>query len=283
MDRGRRWCFTWFDAEEIPPEWNEEWMTYLVCGSESCPDTHRQHWQGYVETKTKMSLLQIKEKGGLWATCHLEKAKGSSEDNFKYCTKEGDQYLEYGEPMQAGRRTDLAALAAAVTAGQTTVDEVMVENPMAFHVYGRTLDRLQDLFLTRMSRGVWSPPQVQWFYGDPGTGKSRKAMEEALAMGLPVYRHTWDDNGWWDLYQGETLIIFDEFRAQIPFHQLLQWLDGYEIKVRRRGKAPISLMATHIWITSHTSPAANYPNLFENITQLTRRITRVTHFSADLM
>jgi len=279
MTQARRWAFTWFDPEGVPPEFDDSWMSYLVVGNEVCPDTGRQHWQGYVETKAKITVAGIKRKGGLWETVHLERAVASSQENFEYCTKGGDQYLEWGEPMQAGKRSDLFALGAAITAGEASVADVLVENPHAFHVYGRTLDRLEDLRWATMSRGAWAPPQVFWFYGGTGTGKSRTAMEEATALNVPVYRHTWDDNGWWDLYRGETAIIFDEFRAQVPFHQLLAWLDGYPINVKRRGRAPLPFMATHIWITSHTSPAVNYPNMLEDIKQLTRRITKIVHFS----
>lgn len=281
--QSRRWCFTWFDDEGVPPEY-EEWMSYIVMGSETCPETGRQHWQGYLETSKKITLTGIKSKGGQWATCHLEKAHGTLEDNFAYCTKEGDQYLEFGEPMEAGKRTDLYKLADAVVSGATTVSEILVENPLAYHVYGRTLEKLEDQRLLRQTRGAWAPPVVKWFWGETGAGKSRTAMEEAMALAngdaKMIYRHTWDDNGWWDRYQGEPFVIFDEFRCQVPFHQLLTWLDGYEVCVKRRARLPVPLMATHIWVTSSKHPKDCYDKekLGEDVGQLLRRLSGVTHF-----
>ena len=285
MERGRRWCFTWFDPESVPPEWDPTWMSYLIVGSENCPDTGRQHWQGYVESTTKVSLSTIKTKGGLWATCHLEKAQGTSEDNIKYCSKDG-QEITWGEPMQAGKRTDLAALASAVTAGTTTVAEILSENPAAYHTYGRTLEKLEDLRHCEVTRGEWEPPNVHWYWGETGCGKSRCAMIRAKKLieegrAKAVYRHTWDDNGWWDCYKGEDIVIFDEFRCQIPFHQLLTWLDGYEVRVKRRGRLPVPLMAKFIIITCTKEPENCYDKdkIGEDMNQLIRRITQVRKFN----
>lgn len=255
-------------------------MSYLLCGLESCPTTGLQHWQGYLETSRKTTIAGIKSHGGLWATCHLERAIADWEANYDYCTKEGDEYLEFGDPMQAGKRTDLKNLAAAVMEGTSSTSEILRENPHAFHLYGRTLDRLEDERLATTTRGLWAPPDVQWYWGKTGAGKSRKAMEAASALGVPLYRHSWDDKGWWDRYQLETSVILDEFRCQIPFHQLLTWLDGYQISVPRRGRKPLPLMATHIWITSSKHPRDCYDpeKIGEDVEQLLRRITKITEF-----
>nr|QKI28978.1 Rep [Forsythia suspensa CRESS virus]QKI28992.1 Rep [Trichosanthes kirilowii CRESS virus] len=279
--RSRRWCFTWFptEDEEVPPEFEETWMTYLITGRELCPTTGKVHWQGYLETGLKTTLTGIKSKGGLWEYCHLEKARGSSWDSQVYCTKDGD-YYEWGTPMQQGKRTDLAKLVGALVEGETSLEEILLEEPQAYHQYGRTLERVDDVRLLQSTRGEWAPPVVSWFWGDTGAGKSRTAMEQAKALNLPVYRHEWDDNGWWDTYRGEKVIIFDEFRGQVPFHTLLRWLDGYEFKVKRRGRMPQPFLGTHIFITSSKPPEDIYDRekLGEDTNQLLRRITHVVHF-----
>lgn len=277
----KRWTFTSFD--EVPPEWDPSWMGYLLCGREICPETGRQHWQGYLELLKKSTLTGLKARPQ-WESMHLEAAKGDFESNFEYCTKEGE-WLEDGEPMQQGKRTDLSALAQGILSGTLSVRDVLEENPHAYHVYGRTLDRLEDELQLTGGRGAWAPPNVRWYWGPTGLGKSRSAMQEALAISPMVYRHSWEDKGWWDRYRGEKAVILDEFRCQIPFHQLLTWLDGYEISMPRRGRPPRPFLATDIWITSSKHPRDCYDKekLGEDVSQLLRRITTVTEFVAPLM
>lgn len=108
--RYRHWTFTIFtkdcpsqDAPEVQGDgfwdpflvgFNEHSVRYVVAGLETCPDTGRVHWQGYISTHNPVGLATIK--GILdceWA--HMEQAKGSPLENRAYCTKEdtavGDQ------------------------------------------------------------------------------------------------------------------------------------------------------------------------------------------------
>lgn len=293
--QARRWLFTWYpvmadgegedEAAERPPIWDPEWMTYLVGGLETCPTTGRWHWQSYVEVKTRMTMQGLKnhlEDN----TVHVETALGTSDANLQYCTKTRPQdetpnmiWFEMGEPMQAGKRSDLAALGRGVLNGELTVDDVLSENPHAYHVYGRTLDRLQDLRDRSEQRGDWAPPNVRWYWGATGLGKSRSSFNEATALG-PVYRHNWADHGWFDMYRGEKVVIFDEFRGQMQFAQLLTLLDGYQTSVPRRNLPPRPWLAEHIFITSNKHPGDVYDaeKIGEAIDQLHRRISVVRHY-----
>jgi len=272
--QSRRWAATFFTEE--PPEWDPSWMSYLLCAREVCPETGREHWQSYLETVRKITLGGIKEKSG-WETCHLEIARGTSEENQQYCLKScQDQYLEWGAPFNPGVRRELPALVAAIQEGTMTVNEVVLEMPLIFHTYGRTLDRAEDAaLLDRAPRS--SPPEVFWFWGPTGTGKTRRVFEEID----PADHWIWtDDRGWWDTYRGQRDVVFDDFRGQVPFAFLLRLLDRYPVSVPRRSRAPMPFTATRIWITSCFRPELCYTSerVQDHVDQLLRRITRVIHF-----
>lgn len=273
--RGRRWCWTSFTPED-PPNWDESWCQYILWGHETCPETGRQHLQGYLETNKKMTWTAVKAALGQPAL-HLEKAIGSQEDNVVYCCKEGE-WVEFGTPIAQGQRGDLTALASEVFSGTASVADVLEDQPHAFHVYGRTLLAIEDLRLQRMTRGMWAPPTVTWIWGPTGTGKSRRAWEQASSDGLDqLYAHTTMDKGWWDLYQGQENVLLEDFRGCIPFNELLRLLDGYPVNVPRRGRAPVPFMAKRIWVTSSKAPDQIYTSdsVRENINQLLRRITEI--------
>jgi len=291
--RSRRWAFTWFDRDQAddlaPPEWEDNWMSYLICGWE-LTEEGKPHWQGYLETKTRTTLRSLKSKGKGWEKCHLEIAAADSDKNVDYCTKCGDQWLEWGTPMMQGKRTDLRALNRALLDGEISYQEILQENPHAIHTYGRTLMQSADLRSRETGRDeTTQPPEVHWFWGPPGAGKSYRAWREVWAArdrtGFGVYNRPPDDGRWWDTYGaktgiGEEIMIIDEFQ-KMDLRLLLRLIDRYPVDVARRGREPIPFRATMIWITSEHHPTHIYRNELESEEsgkQLLRRITNLVHF-----
>lgn len=86
------WCFTINDFLSTHTEYLHEhymeWADYVVFGEEIAPTTGMPHLQGYVQFKKRQRLTAIK-KIICFDKAHLEIAKGTPEENYKYCTKAG--------------------------------------------------------------------------------------------------------------------------------------------------------------------------------------------------
>lgn len=124
-----------------------------------------------------------------------------------------------------------------------------------------------------------SPPEIVWFWGDAGCGKSHTAHEEA---GPDAYTHSTMDSKWWDRYTGELNVIIDELRPKdIDMSHLLKMFDKYPMQVPQRGRAPMPWLAERIWVTSPLSPEEfyNQSTVVGQFEQLKRRLTRVVHFT----
>lgn len=107
LPRNRNFCFTSFKIEE--PKFLEN-MRYLAYGKEICPETKKEHWQGFVSYKNARDFSAvIKEFKG----DHVEIIKGTIKDNIKYCSKEG-KFTEHGELPISGKRNDLTEVAEAI-------------------------------------------------------------------------------------------------------------------------------------------------------------------------
>jgi len=65
------------------------------------------------------------------------------------------------------------------------------------------------------------------YYGPTGTGKSRKAWEEA---GLDAFPKDPRSKFWFG-YKGQKNVVLDEFRGGIDISHLLRWLDRYPCNV----------------------------------------------------
>lgn len=109
--QGTSWCFTWNnyddDALQHLREVSESVsVDYLVFGRENAPTTGTPHLQGYLRfnRRSRFGVVQA-----LLPQCHIVRANGSPQQNFEYCSKDGD-YTEYGtrpcSGQSQGRRSD---------------------------------------------------------------------------------------------------------------------------------------------------------------------------------
>lgn len=245
-------------------------FSYLVMGQEYTPTTNKMHVDGYYEYPCARKIGTENNK----FTKHfgngfgdLQQAKGSSGENFDYSSKDERNIYEYGEAAKQGVRKDLVSAQKDINNGKS-VDELAIEDPMLYHMYGRTLNKLEELrmrtlYRTTMTKGIW-------IHGPTGTGKSREAFKNFHPSTHYVVPN---DNGWWDGYCQQETVIINDFRGKIPYDELLQLVDRYPYSVKRRGREPMPFMSKTVLITSSLSPQEVYHNREANdsIEQLLRR------------
>lgn len=102
------WMFTaWNEPNPMKDE-----ISFMVYQKEKCPTTGKEHYQGYVEFKKKVTLRKIKT---IFRddTIHFDVRRGSQENAINYCSKEKSRIGEthyYGEQKNQGHRTDLDSM-----------------------------------------------------------------------------------------------------------------------------------------------------------------------------
>lgn len=244
---------------------------YIVIGEE-IGDSGTPHLQGYVEFKDPLTFTALKKRIG--KRCHVEPRKGTSSQASDYCKKDGN-FFENGEISSQGARADLNELKDSILNGSMTVDDITIDDPVKFHQYGRTLNKLEDLrmrkvFRTEMTVGIW-------YYGDTGVGKSHKALEGFTPDTHYMYPY---DNGWWDGYKQQDNVVINEFRGEIKYAKLLDLVDKWPTCVKRRNREPMPFVSKNIIITSskhpkevygYTNPESGEWVCDDNIDQLYRR------------
>lgn len=89
VEKGRKWCFTlnnWTDEEYnqliLDFGTKAQYILGKEMGEEGTP-----HIQGYLEFKNPISFSSMKKK---IPRAHLEKSRGSTRQNYDYCSKDGD-------------------------------------------------------------------------------------------------------------------------------------------------------------------------------------------------
>lgn len=263
--RSRKRCFRFtlnnYKEEDVEFYKNLE-CEYLVFGKEICPTTGTPHLQGYVRFTHPREVSSIQN----FLRGHILVADAGDFHNYNYCTKENREIFEKGKrPKGQGKRTDIELVKELVKT-DTPIKEIY-EQVSSFQAL-KFAEKGIQLF---GQKRTWKP-KVLWFWGPTGSGKTRTAIEmcpEAWISGRNLK--------WWEGYEGQTEVIFDDFRKDFcTFHELLRILDRYPYTVEVKGGSR-QLLAKYIIITCPKTPDLLYETK-EDIGQLIRRIDEIRFF-----
>lgn len=277
-------------------------MTYK---KEKCPQTGKAHYQLTCELKERMRIKAVQKHifGGL--KINIEKRKGTWAQAEAYCLKSetavpGTVPFQYGTPKVQGARTDKKPL-----------NEVLVD----VFMHGKPLYEIADESEVKLKTVACNERQVRFaqtlrmekmaaqgdrevtsyvLYGSTRVGKSLQAQHLAhtkyehliVASGEPYVMRKPDRAGgvWWFGYNGERIIIFEDFNGDwMPLNNLLGLMD--------RQRMPVSVKNGNGWLpsgemvmifTANTDPATWYPNEDEELRlALMARFTNLMEFRAS--
>lgn len=263
--RARAWCFTLnnYSDEEVE-ELRAVECEYMIAGDE-VGENETPHIQGYARWGTVKSFDQIKKMLG--ERCHLESARGSPQQNVDYCSKESVLF-ELGERPKMGRRSDLAAVRGVLE------DTGRIRDVVAVATSVQSI-RCAEILVKYVERTRDWQPEVFWFWGPTGSGKTRTAFAAAV--------DPWVSAGslrWFCGYDAHEDVILDDFRAEhCSFTFLLRLLDRYAFRVETKGGSR-QFLAKRVWITSPYAPD-KMPWGAEDVNQLVRRLAEIREFTAE--
>ena len=268
--RGARkchWCFTSY--MDTIPHVDLKVVRYITYQWEVCPETKRDHLQGYVEFFDAKRIGQVKT---IIGECHLEPRRGSRTAARDYCHKLGSRRDFDREPFEAGiwrvdvnRKRKLVDILHA----KISLNELIEESPEIYVRYHRGLHRLFSKRQKKLAK-VFRNVEVEVLIGKTGTGKTRRATAGDDWFILPNS----SDRLWFDGYDGEKTLILDDFYGGIKYSVLLRILDGHSYLAPVKG-SHVWAQWTKVIITSN----AEVPSWYKaGLTPaLERRITAIIH------
>lgn len=235
--RSRFWCFTSYDVATEPLSEHRDKCSYIVWGREICPSTNRQHLQGFVAFRTRTKFSTIKR----WLPgAHIEKCKGTPDENARYCKKDGD-FKEFG--VLPKDTTSGGPFARALQlARENKLHEVEQTQPGIFLRYKNTLESLITFRTSEMNNSCGI-----WIYGPPRCGKDF-AVHQSPSLYVKAL------NKWWDGYKGEEdVLISDVDKESKWLGQFLKiWADRYKFRAEIKG-GTMYIRPKRIYVTSNYS------------------------------
>jgi len=216
---------------------------YAILGKETGDESKILHLQGYASMLKVYRLKGIKKLVGNRA--YLEPAKGTEQDNFDYCSKQGD-YIEIGKRSDQGKRNDLLEIAKLIKDG-ATLEEVAEIAPATYIRNYRGIAHYQTLHIPHYQhdtvRGIW-------LHGPPGVGKTHHARLFAETKGDVFVKA---QNKWFDGYKGEPVILLDDLDTPLLGHYLKIWADKWSCNGEVKG-GTTKLRHRYFIVTSNYTP-----------------------------
>lgn len=249
---------TWFLSHlgELIEQGLLEWA---IVGHERAPSTGSEHLQCYLVMAQRMRLATMKST--VSATCHWEPAKGTHEQNFVYCSKEGKTselgtrppFLTPGQREQ--NRWTAARQAAAADRLNDVDDQIFVthhRNIVAIRNESRAVPAMLPVHGTALKT------RFKWVYGTPGAGKTKYCWDYFDAENEIPYLKGY--NKWWCNFHGQKHTLMDDIPGDAT------WLVGF-IKIWCQERpfssetkgGTVMIRPQYIWFTSNYHPDAIFP------------------------
>lgn len=200
----------------------KEKCKYGIMGLETCPKTGRKHLQGFMSLckSQRPSYLKKFDKN-----FHFEKMykKSSALHNKEYCSKE-NVIIEYGNinAVFQGARSDLKQK----LENYESAKELCLDDPDTYCRY-RTgiLDYYKYKDETLLNN--YKPVEVTYIWGETAVGKTKGIFEKHGPENVCKINCCARENIVFDNYKGQEVLLFDEFRGNLPLSCMLDYLDNY--------------------------------------------------------
>lgn len=264
-------------------------ICYWCMADEIGANEHTPHTHLFINlspSNCRFSTLKSKFPGA-----HIEKVVGTSAENRAYILKDGkwkdtekgttsipDSFEEFGEcpDEHQGKSREADKILELLKDGANNM-EIIDAVPSAFKVIDK-VERTRSIMRDAQFANCWRDLEVTYIYGATGSGKTRSVMD---AYGYQNCYRVTDYKHPFDTYDGQDVIIFEEFRGGLKHGDMLNYLDGYPLLLPCR-YFNRQACYTKVFIITNVSPDYQYSNVdSESRRAFFRRITKIVVFRGD--
>lgn len=217
--------------------------TDYFCMGDEVGENGTFHTHVYVQFKSPIRFKTLSKR---FPVAHIDPARGSAQENIEYLKKEGkwagtsksnttvpDSFEEVGTlPLEAASANEeKIQLQALIKDGKTTKE--IVEEMPKFSLKTKSIDELRQCLNTEKYKKEFRKVNVTYLYGETGVGKTYHVMKKHGPENICRIT-SYNNDRIFDSYQGQSVLVFEEFDSQIPLSSLLTYLDIYPVELPAR-------------------------------------------------
>lgn len=240
-------------------------MTYWCMADEIGLEDKTPHTHIFINlspSNCRFSTLKNK-----FPSAHIEKALGTSAQNRDYVAKTGKwesdsksdtrvegSFEEWGDLPEEhqGKSSEALRILELVKDGATNL-EIVDAVPGAIKILDK-VERTRSMYRDVQFASSWREMEVTYIFGKTGLGKTRSIMDKygyVNCYRVTDYKHPFDT------YDGQDVIIFEEFRGSLKLADMLNYLDGYPLLLPCRYFNRQACF-TKVFICTNWSPDVQY-------------------------
>lgn len=310
MAQSRKWLITinnpiehGFDHARIKAAVNDlPALLYWCMCDEKGDECETLHTHVYFVCENGLTHTQVDAR---FPSFHRDIARGKSSENRAYVLKDGpkfnkqsdgsysykdtgghlhevvnfsDTFEEGGEmPVERqGKSRDADIIVGMIKDGAT--NEEIVNTVASAYRDLEKVERVRSMYRDAMFKNSWRDLEVTYIFGKTGSGKTRGVMD---AYGYENCYRVTDYKHPFDTYDGQDVLIFEEFRGSLKHGDMLNYLDGYPLLLPCRYFNRQACF-TKVFIITNIPPDAQYSNVdMESRNAFFRRIDKVVEYKAD--
>lgn len=260
------------------------------------------HTHVYVVCQEAVSHTQLDAR---FPSFHRDIARGKSAENRAYVLKDGakfnkqpdgsysykdtgghlheginfsDTFEEGGElpDERQGKSRDADKIVELIKAGASNED--IVDTVASAYRDLEKVERVRSMYRDAQFKSCWRNLEVTYIFGKPGSGKTRSVMDKygyENCYRVTDYKHPFDT------YDGQDVIIFEEFRSGLKHGDMLNYLDGYPLLLPCRYFNRQACF-TKVFIITNIPPDEQYMNIDRETRQaFFRRINKVREYQSN--
>ena len=189
-------------------------LYWCMCDEEGdeC-ETYHTHIYFVLRTATRHTVVDNR-----FPNIHREIVRGTSADNRAYVLKDGEKYQK--QPDGSYDYTDTSGKQHKGKNYSDTFEE-WGEMPQEHQGKSKDVERIYSIFADS-----WRDLTVTYICGTTGVGKTRSVMDKfgyRNCYRVTDYKHPFDT------YDGQDVLILEEYRSQFKIADILNYLDGYPL------------------------------------------------------
>lgn len=260
-------------------------MRYLCTSDEVGVNEHTPHTHFFVVYENAKLFSTMKK---AIPEAHWDSCRGTPMQNREYVFKTGrwkntekgttsipGTQEEYGEipaeKYESSSKPELAFLYTLIKEGKTDA-EILEDYPE--YMFDIThIGRCRLILRQEEYKETYRNLEVTYIFGATGTGKTRGVMEGHGYSN--VYRVT-DYLHPFDTYEGQDVLLLEEYNSSFCIHDVLNYLDGYPTKLPARYYDKIACY-TKVYITTNTALEKQYPGIQEEHSETWNAFLRRIH------
>ena len=205
-----------------------DFVEYFCFKYEKGEKTGLLHLQGFMRYNKPLDMKTVHK---IYPTIHLDPSYGTNNECRDYCMKdatsiEGYDFYEFGNFVEEAQRTDMRKLAKDIKEGKS-YDEMFDDYTWLMIQSGDKIMKAMQKHKQERFKNVVRQLHITYIYGKEGAGKTtypeRVLGYEPMQIGIVGEYNT---TGMFDEYDGQDIIVFDEFDSQIDLTKMNKYLDG---------------------------------------------------------